>query len=246
MKKLFFLLALAIPAITFGQLTVKNAEDFTIGTVLKFQECDTTNVQPGGLGPNQTWDFSTLKATKDTVTEWMVSPSSTPSGSQFQTSNTVEKYSDGNYVYANKTADKSYLLGYVSSKSNMTINYPKPILFAERPYTFGVIISDSFTDNCASPYYSFNGVGSVILEPDGYGTLILPNKTYHNVLRVKVLQSETDTVKQYNSTSKMVSVTYAWFDGVNKSALLKISTTHSSSYNKKTVEYLLSEVDGKE
>lgn len=63
MKKRFTLLMLAIiPRIIWAQPIITNAEDFTIGTVLKFQKCNPTSVSAGSAGANQTWDFSTLTA----------------------------------------------------------------------------------------------------------------------------------------------------------------------------------------
>src|SRR5580658_7082388 len=101
-KKLFFGMALCFPLLSSAQLEIKNAEDFQIGTVLKFQHCDTTGVQPGTGGENQTWDFSKLKQKPDTLTEWMVLPSETPYKDKFPKANQVEKYSDGSYVFADK------------------------------------------------------------------------------------------------------------------------------------------------
>lgn len=237
--KIFLVLFLLIPLFGIAQPEVKNAEDFQLGTVLKFQSCDTIGVVAGNSGANQTWDFSKLKQKSDTITEWMVNPSETPYKDKFPTANQVEKYSNGSYVYVNKEKEQSNLLGYVSPY--MTITYPKPVVFAKRPISYQGKFSTDFTNKFNTSGMDFSGGGTATIEADGYGDLVLPNKTYKNVLRVKITQMQTDTIKQYNSTTSMTILTYAWFDGVHTSALFKISYTKSPSFNSKEVEYLLSE-----
>ena len=230
---------LTLPILSVAQPEIKNAEDFQIGTVLKFRVCDTTGITPGNSGEKQTWDFSKLKQKPDTNTEWMVLPSATPYGDKYPAATQVEKYSDGSYVYVNKTKEQSSLMGYASP--NMVMNYPKPMPFAKRPISYKSKFSDAFTDNFIASGMNFSGSGTVSIEADGYGQLILPNKIYKNVLRVKITQLQSDTLKQYNSLSNMSIITYTWFDETNKSALFKISYTKAMGYNTKEVQYLLSE-----
>lgn len=237
--KILFSLVLILPVLVNAQLKIKNAEDFKTGTVLRFEICDTTGITAGNGGENQTWDFSKLKLKSDTNTEWIVLPSATPYAGKFPTATQVEKYSDGSYVYVEKEKDQSNLVGYASAY--MVIAYPKPVLFAKRPISYKAKYSSNFTDNFTMSGMSFSGSGTATIEADGYGQLILPDKTYKNVLRVKVTQLQTDTIKQYGSVSRMNTITYAWFDGKSTSALFKISYTKSMSYNSASVEYLLSE-----
>ncbi len=239
--KLPLFLVFALPMLSTAQLVVKNAEDFKIGTVLEFQLCDTSGVMPGTGGTNQTWDFSSLKLLPDKSTEWMVLPSSTPYADKFPGATLVEKYSNGSYVYVDMKQGQSNLLGFANP--NMMIAYPKPVVFAKRPPPYGFTFSNPFTDNFTAGGMDFSGSGVVTIEADGYGRLILPNKTYKNVLRIKIVQVQTDTIKQYNSASQMRIVTYVWFDGVNTSAVFKISYTKSMGYNTGEVGYLLSEED---
>src|SRR5579863_5205525 len=83
MKKIAALsLIFALPSFINAQVTIKSPEDFTIGTNLTFQQCDTTGVNGGFLGAKQTWDFSTLKSTKE-VSETIIAPDKAPNTSQF-------------------------------------------------------------------------------------------------------------------------------------------------------------------
>ena len=93
------------------------------------------------------------------------------------------------------------------------------MLFAKRPLNYGTVITDTFTITGST------ALGIVTINPDAYGTLILPKGTHNNVLRVKI--SEVHPWFTF--------IVYVWFDGINTSALLKMD-------NQPNVEYLLSEI----
>lgn len=216
------LLAVSVPYFVYGQPVVNNAEDFNIGMVLQFQKCSPVNINPGNAGANQVWDFSGLQPLPGITTEWMVSPSSTPFGSAFPTANLVEKYSDGRFVYVNKSGNQNYLVGFADTTSPYPpTSFPDPMLFAQRPLVFGTVVTDTFT-LAGSP-----ATGIITIDPDAWGTLILPYGTFNNVLRVKITEVHP----------WFTSIVYTWFDGVHASALLKMDS-------EPTVEYLVSEITG--
>lgn len=88
----------------------------------------------------------------------------------------------------------------------------------------------------------FTGTGMATVEADGFGTLILPHKTYPNTLRIKIIQKQSDIMEQYHSISKTTVITYVWFDKNHGSALLKMKETKSQYYSDTNIEYLLSEM----
>ncbi len=237
-----FILVLFIYATAIAQPVITNCEEFTIGTVLKFQQCNATGVFAGSGGGSATWDFSGLSPLPDTSTEWMILPSATSHGSLYPTANMVEKYSDGTFVYVNMTADSSLMVGYVDSINNYIIHYPDPIFFALRPITYGASASDSFTINFVSPGFSFNGAGNATIVADGYGTLKLPDGIYSNTLRLKITQVQTDTSVPAGPPSVNTTVSYVWFDNMHTSGLLKIDSSQAVSATK-SVEYLIHETD---
>lgn len=229
----------SLPLLISAQVTVKSPEDFTIGTHITFQQCDTTGVNGGFLGAKQTWDFSTLKSAKE-VSVSIIAPDKAPNTSQFTKVTQVEKNSDGSYVYVDKEVLNSFMVGYVSG--NMIIQYPKGMAFAKRPTNFGGTNSYPYTTKYTINGVEYNGTGMATLAADGYGTLILPNKKkYTDVVRIKIIHKQKDVAG--NKTINTLITTYVWFDDKHKSALLKISTTNSPSYNNKSVEYLINEED---
>lgn len=217
--QLLVLMLTAISHFVRAQPTITNSEDFEIGTVLMFQKCDTIGVNAGNPGENQTWNFSNLISLPDTATEWILDPSTTTNGNLFPTSNLVVKVSNGQFTYINKTIDENNIVGFIDTTSAFPATlYPNPMLIAKRPLNYGIIVTDTFTLS-GSP-----ALGVITFDPDAYGTLILPNGTYNNVLRVKISQVHP----------WFTYVIYVWFDGITKSAILKID-------NQPNVEYLLSE-----
>jgi hypothetical protein len=80
-------------------------------------------------------------------------------------------------------------------------------------------------------------IGTRTTVADGYGTLILPSGTYDNLLRVKVIQNYSDS--SGTNVVHIYGVTYSWYDGVNSSPSLTISslsnTTGGSTTTIKTV-----------
>jgi hypothetical protein len=232
---------LVFSATAFSQPTIQNMENFSIGTVLKFKECNSAGVNAGPSGASVTWDFSSLTLLPDTTTELIIAPSEAPHDSLFPSANMVEKYSDGRYVYFEKTSTENKLHGFADDGSGFLIKYPNSMLFARRPITYQDSISDIYTTSFTSSGFDFRGQGTATIEADGYGTLILPNDTYNNVLRVKITQSQVDTIIQFGSTYQTNTETYAWFDGTHNSALLKIDSTISPTFQQKSVSYLLSE-----
>lgn len=247
MKKLYlFGLIILLSSFVSGQTEIQNAENFNEGTVLVFQNCDTENVTVRKSGEKQTWDFSDLILKKgDKTIEEMISPNETNFKYKFPKANLVEKYSDGRLVFMDKTDTENFLLGFIGTESEMKMVYTKPMLFAKRPIKFGDKFNNKYETEYTVKGMDFKGNGTVSIVADGYGTLILPNGKYENVLRVKITQSQTDKLIKYQSENTTETVTYVWFDNEHASSLLKIDETKSTYYNEKFVQYLLSETNEK-
>lgn len=240
---LIFLILIISTQRIFAQITITNAENFSIGTTLIFQNCETKNVSlPNKAGKNLTWDFSKLKKQEnDTIIEKMVLPKFTDYEKKFPEANMVEKYSDGKLVFLIKNETENKLLGFIDENDKIEIQYTDPMIFAKRPITFGDTITDKFKTQFNTRGMDFNGDGSISIIADSYGKLILPNKTYENVLRIKIVQKTINEIVQYNSKSITQTTTYVWFDKFHTSALLKMDKTESDYFNDYSIQYLLRE-----
>lgn len=246
-KKCFFVFLFYIFdfAILFSQIKITKAEDFEEGLVLEFQECKPDSVFPGPSGKNQIWDFSNLKPTSNKITQKIMSIKSTSYDDYFPDAQLAEVNSDGTFVFFRKTKSENYLVGFADERQEMTMKYVDNMIFMKRPIQFGDSISDTFRREYSTSYFEFKGNGTVTIVADGYGKLILPNKTYDKVLRVKIVQESLDTLDQYKTKNKTTNITYLWFNNENKSTLLKINELTTPFFTNKTVLYLLSETNEK-
>jgi hypothetical protein len=241
---LIYIMPFVAPLVVMSQPTVNNAEDYIPGTTFYYYDCQTGGVAPGGTGANVTWNFSGLTATSNTITHAILSPSAIPSSSIFPSANMIEKYSDGTIIYNMKTAGGNFCVGVQDTTSNFTMNYSNSLLTSKRPITYGTTVVDTFANSFAASGFNFIGKGTCTVTGDGYGTLVLPTKTFSNVLRVKVLQFEKDSMTQFGSVSTSTFVTFMWFDGLNVNPLLSIDSLNSSSPgapNIKTVKYIIND-----
>ncbi|MBK7385003.1 MAG: T9SS type A sorting domain-containing protein [Flavobacteriales bacterium] len=88
----------------------------------------------------------------------------------------------------------------------------------ELPYTYG----DAFVDDFSGTYSAMGFVGTmdgtVDLQVDGYGTLILPTGTYDNVVRYHFDRVQNNTI--FGNTSQTTKEQWAWVSADHRFWLL--------------------------
>jgi hypothetical protein len=131
----------------------------------------------GSAGASQTWDFSAVSFTQ--IGNFStVNPSSTPHTTSFPSATHAYTFSN-TYSYFNASSTKMEVLGYTIVSPGSGNDYtPNPRTVLKFPFNFG----NSLTDDWQKAGGSTN---SVTITYDAYGTLIMPTKTYQNVVRVK-------------------------------------------------------------
>jgi len=242
MKRAFYIASLlAIPALSQGQPTINHMYDYTIGNTSKTMICDNANIGPGNAGGNQQWIFTNLQVT-DSVIQNIIDPSATPFASSFPTATFAVRSSQGTFTYFQQTGTESQMLGFADSFSGYTIVYNDPVLRAKRPFSY----NNSATDTFWMAGSTSNGHGTVAMTADGWGSLQLPNGSYSNVLRVKSVYYEFDSLNTGSSpvTTELMATTYTWFDDTYSDPLLTWDSTHIlnsiGSFSVKTLSYLKS------
>src|SRR6185437_8162225 len=60
MKKIYLLLILALPMRVLAQPTIHNCDNYNVGDLLIYVNCNTGSADPGSGGASQTWDLSSL------------------------------------------------------------------------------------------------------------------------------------------------------------------------------------------
>jgi hypothetical protein len=151
---------------------------------------DSVGVEAGPAGANMSWDFSTLAriGSNDSVISEVVAASSTLYASDFPSATLAAKSVSGNsWAYYSTSATQASMLGVVASSGSTTVKqkYNDPQLILQVPFTYNQSMSDDFEAS-----YDANGItvyrsGTSTATADAYGTVIMPHRTFSNVLRVK-------------------------------------------------------------
>jgi hypothetical protein len=255
MKKQLLLAFLFVSLLSFpamSQTIIKNAENFEWGTVLTYQNCMVSELTGGNSGPNQVWDYSALKSKPNSIlTVSIDSVKSNIFGKYFPEANLTKMYSDNRFSFINKTADASYLVGYVDTIFNTSTKYFDPQLLMKRQLKYGNLAVDTFFRKTTLKGYDKQKKkkdyvhyihGMVSLKADGYGQLKLPNGVSNNVVRVKVVQQVSDSMMNAGSLVNDVT-SYLWYDPAHSGFLLRIDSSRSGSQNMISAQYMLSETN---
>ncbi len=219
----------------------------SIGSVYQIGLTDTLfpASQVGSAGANQTWDFRTLVAGSfDTIT--YVSVASTGYASDFPTSDFAIQQASLNNGFGFMESDTSglQLLGFVGDllgTGTPIVAYQTPaMLVSQFPFTYNDAFSNTSTLDVsldASGFgiplvdsARFKNIQVRNLVADGYGTLELPTATYSNVLRIKEINTQTDSTWihtffgwQLFSDSLYTDSTFTWSDNTKGYLLAQAS-----------------------
>lgn len=222
-KKTYKLLAfLILPMSAAAQPTLTTPELYnTAGTVVKRVFCDP--VAPGPSGTNQTWDFTGLSETGDTLTQMVGQP---VPGNPFPSANlSLHSPQDSMYTHYEQTTTESWQWGSVDSSSNQShIIYSDPMLMIRRPLAYSDTATDSFAyTSDFGGGLTVSAQGGLSLEADAYGTLYLPHDTFTNTVRVRVHHQEEDSIDGIG-TLILDNTYYVWYSNDHSSPLLRVDS----------------------
>ena len=217
MRTLSILLTAMVTATAWAQPVINVQNVPIIGDITTIGLCDDI-VDAASLnaayGAMVTWDFSDLNETSEEQFTF-VDPATTPWAADFPNSNLCGVSWDDAYSYyivgggALQTEGNAIVIpGTPPEDTAKILMASDPELIIELPYTFG----DGFTDNFSGTFQAgvFAGTlaGSIDQSVDGYGTLILPNATYTNVVRYHFNRVQVNTV--LGNTSTQTKEQWAW------------------------------------
>ncbi len=161
------------------------------------------NLSEGVAGSNVTWDFSALTSNSD-LTSHMLKASDTPAGKDIEDANTVIQEWESKF-YFKVSKDKVEEFG-VAACGNSIIEYDEPFVKMVFPFRYGDVYEGTFSGNSTNASSQTPILGSYRLELDAYGTLILPNGTVKNVVRLKEIRSEA-----FGNCGGVNNITYRWY-----------------------------------
>ena len=242
MKKIYVLFTsiFLASAAAIAQPTLNSANWPTAGTSETSYGLDATSASEGSAGANQTWNFASLTPTGSSTLLQYVAPSSTQYFSSFPSSNSAAitpSISGTQTGYAYYDLNSSYLdlMGFVSNDGAGTvINFPysdrqRALIF---PFTFNSTFTDSYYGvanytSSGTPVTDYRS-GTDQVTADGWGTITTPAGTFSNVLRVKTLETNTDSLDVMGFGFVTVSnvTTYTW---VNQNAMQLFVLTYDTA-----------------
>jgi len=239
-KRLLFSIGLSffVTAFSFAQPTLQAVDlNPVVGDHMTGNDC--SYIDHGPAGANITWNLSAMTVNASLTTD-AVTPASTGKSASFPNANIALSNGPDFYAFYHTSSAVIQAYGFGSPYGDLIYSNPEDMLHYPLSYT------NSFTDTwraSASPSpYPYYSSGSVNVSVDGYGTLITPTGTYHNVLRVHAAETRFDSA--FDGTSWIVDVThtdsYSWYLKGNHNAIAGTdsSTSTDVSLNNMSAFYL--------
>jgi FlaG/FlaF family flagellin (archaellin) len=203
MRKITLLALLSFTIHSHSQ-PVLNALDFPASySATGFFSFNATGFTNGASGANVVWDYSAITPVSPGTVYSIVPVSEANASFTFPTANFCEKFVTNGQTTYNLYVLDNQSLQLVGAISTFVANYYDPATQFQFPYTY----QNTFTDTewqLGSP----TPPEPVTRTYDAYGTLILPNGTYTNVIRQKI-------------TPSTAGIEYHWY-GTNPYRLLMI------------------------
>ncbi len=224
--------------------TLTSTINYNIGDQQITLTADTTGVEPGPAGINQTWDFSKLKrdsAMDSTITNY-VDPKKTLYNGDFKTANVAGEnaFRGGfSYTYYDMTNTAINELGNAGYDSAMMasngVKFKTALTQLAYPVQFGYTKSASynttpFGNNAAYSRSTYN------VKADAYGTMKIRNTQYDSVLRLNVTQTVVDSIYTGPGVASFMfydsSTSYIYYCPGKKSPILTINYSPKAPFGK--------------
>lgn len=194
-RNILFLLSYACFAlnVSYAQSPILDSTvAITVGTLAQINVINNALTIPSGnAGPGETYDYSNLPAFNSNYTILGVDNLTSPYGNNFPAANaTVSWSSFGSPFYHFQLSNSAYT--YVGGGGTFgDFIYTDTYDQLRFPFSYNDTYSDSFA---AVSNTGSHRLGNVIVTADGYGTLLTPNFTFLDVMRIKRESDYYDTV----------------------------------------------------
>jgi len=201
MKNLTLIIAIAVNSLSlYAQPQIENASNlpepgysFSFGIAM--------NANPGQPGANQVWDFSAFEYS-ELAEGLIIDPTDSPLFDSYPSTDfAYSLISDFEaYTHLNVTSDKMEVITYFVTSPGSGNDYsPNPRTMLKFPFAY----QEQVMDTWQKPGESEN---TVMLEYDGYGTLITPLGTYNNVARIRENYGQGEDDYQWYTLDPLMQV----------------------------------------
>ena len=251
MRKNYVFLLMICPLFMQAQITITSADLPAAGvSFINARDSGYTAAIPAG-GANQTWNYSSLLNLEQDTTAF-IQAAGTQGASLFPAANLATYNAGSNsYTYFISNNNGFFVNGATNGPLGGVLAYNPPMTYVPTPFTYGNTHSDYAriqVDSGSGPAVRFIVHIQSTFTADGWGSLQLPNATYPNTLRVKVVQVTTDSIMydllgtgnyvMFGNPTVSQSTTYDWFKNGTAALLLGIDAD-SVGNTATTSQYLI-------
>lgn len=206
----------------YPQFIIGNNHIPVFGDQLIIHDVDTTGINQGNSGANQTWNFSGINMLTDSVVFNWVDPSTTPYTSSFPGAHIAEGNQIGYMYYTIAGGDLSNIGSGVGTSPQLITTLTDPEIVFRIPFTYTNTYTDNFSGTINGPITIIRN-GTITKTADAYGTIILPTGTFNNVLRINFHQDITDSIAGIPVVTRTVTDNYSWYTSQYKFPIFSIS-----------------------
>lgn len=238
MKKSLLFVPLLLSLTCNAQTLTQSTHAPAIGDAFGIYQCDSTNITPGSSGAGSVWNYSSLNIHTSTLINYATT---TSTNTTYNPADVAVKAAVGNNAsYYKSSSSDLKLYGAVRFFYNTvaTFIYSSPAVVAVYPMSLNSsttsIISGTVNAGFALPF-----TGNCSVLADATGTLVLPGRTFTNIIRV--VTSQTLNVGSGYAQGYLFNYDY-YYPGFLKSPIFSIlsGTVNSSAVNtNQTVVYAL-------
>ncbi|MFZ6050618.1 T9SS type A sorting domain-containing protein [Halocola ammonii] len=207
MKKLILSLTTTFCVLTaFTQITVTASEhNPSVGDQFTQQIVSSL---PGGFnagpsGEDVTWDFSSLEPSSSAPVDIESS-----SNADFPEADIFFNQQGTNTYFG--TGNNAFTF-YGTSGSGASIIYTDGQDQMRFPFTYGDSYSDTYSGTIDIFGQNFDREGTVDVTSDGYGTLITPEETFSNALRIQIVRNAQESTSGQVVTTTTDTI-YFWYE----------------------------------
>lgn len=232
MKKIYSIIAAAICVSGLNAQTLNQGNHApTVGDSYQTVACNSVGITPGGNGPGQVWNYSTMSILTTTTTNNAVTVASTGSASSYPSAGVaVQSGTAGSSFYSSSASSLQYWGGnIIVGGQAVTMSYTTSATHAAYPMTLGTTSNGNVGGNVSHPIAGTgNFAGTNTVTGAGTGTLMLPGGyNFPNVLKVTTSKAMTFTVT-FGSGTYTQTIT-DFYAPTSKYPLLSISNEYINS-----------------
>ncbi len=244
MKKVLLFLSAFIFTLSqsFSQPTITFAGNAPqVGDVFNLNFVDADGLSEGASGAGQTWNYSGVTVTESNQTS-VVAPSSTPFGGEFPDADAAFSMGSNSYSFAEITTSYMENVGVAAEESGFqfVIHYTDPVRVMNYPFNYGDSYSDTYRGSYTMQTMTVSQSGDKTFTADAHGTLITPEGTFNNILRIKSNYTQVDSFFMgamflYANTETLEN--YAWYSSSSKEPLFDLTYFTNSLTGTDTTAY---------